>query len=140
MTQTVFKWGLQGRIYSSVLWSKFLYLLTPNSCVWFLVDFRQTVVLLVNSIRSQFAVSGLGNVRWCWRQWLFLTGTYLAIHTLYTVWECKTHLTSAQDSLLGDKHLKFSCFNTKFRCLSVLLDLALGHQIRIVCLHQFIFF
>lgn len=89
---------------------------------------------------------------WCWRPWLlvafppvwdylnFPTDTCLEISTLFSIKECKTQLTSAQDFLLGDDHWKVGCFNTKFRCLSVLLDLALGHQIRIFCLYQFIFF
>lgn len=72
-TQTLVIWGLQGGIYSSVLLPEFLYLLAPDSCIWFSVGFRQTIVLLVNFIRSQFAVPGLGNVKWCWRQWLLIT-------------------------------------------------------------------
>lgn len=73
MTQTLVMWGLQSGIHSSVLLPEFLYLLAPDSCVWFSVDFRQTILLLVNFIRSQFALPGLGNVKGDWRQWLLIT-------------------------------------------------------------------
>ena len=55
--------GLQGGIYSSVLFAVFPYLLAPDSCILFCVDFRRTVGLLVDFIRSQLQVAGLGNIK-----------------------------------------------------------------------------
>lgn len=135
---------LKGGIYSLVHFTEFLTLLYSDSCIIFHTGLG----------RLQFHLLTLIDTTLKYLAWMLLWDIggddcltpplqQIIVQQFLPYAICRNVsciLTSAQDTILGDKHLKVTWFNTKFRCLSLLLNLALGHQIRIFCLHQFIFF